>query len=530
MHKEFDFIVVGGGSAGCTLASRLSENPENSVLLIEAGGKDSSHFIHAPMGVAALLPLNLALWAYRTTPQPGLNGRQGYQPRGKVLGGSSSVNAMLYVRGAKSDYDTWANLGNDGWDYDSVLPYFIKSENNDTFKGHDHGNDGELLVTSPTDASDLNNLFLNACEAHGLKRNDDYNGQSQDGCHILQRTIAKGERWSAAKAFITPNMHRSNLHVLLKALTEKVIIEDGRAIGVRVTDKSGTRVIRAKKEVILSAGAFGSPQILNLSGVGAKDELDEHGITQIHELPGVGKNLQDHIDYVISYRGDPSGKLTHGFSPRGGLELVKAAYQWLKYRRGRATTSYAESGAFLRTRDDLIAPDIQFVFVIAMIDCHGKKPRYGNGFSCHATVLRPYSRGTVKLASPKASDAPLIDPNFFADERDMQTMMAGAKKMRDVLEDNALAPLRTKLLYPLTDDQSMEADIRKRADTQYHPVGTCKMGPSTDKYAVVDETLKVHGIEGLRVVDASIMPTLVSGNTNAPTIMIAEKAADMILS
>ncbi len=529
MSDRYDFVIVGGGSAGCTLAGRLSENPNVSVCLLEAGGPDTSPLVHAPMGVAAMLPTKINNWAFETVPQPGLNGRKGYQPRGKTLGGSSSTNAMLYVRGAHYDYDQWAALGNNGWSYDDVLPYFKKSENNERLTDEFHGTEGPLHVSDATDASPLNDLFLQACQANGIPHSSDYNGAEQDGCFMYQRTIKDGERWSAAKAYLTPNLSRPNLTVITHALTEKVIIDNGRAVGVRYSIKGQGYEVFADKEVLLSAGAFGSPQIMMLSGLGPKEHLQSHQIDVIQDMPGVGQNLQDHIDYVQTYKVEASED-TFGLSLTGSVHMVKEILKWKKSRTGKVTTSVAESGAFYKTNDNVPAADVQLIWVPGIVDNHARTVNLGHGYSCHITLLRPESRGEVKLKSANPSDALAIDPKFFDDPRDMEVLIDGAQRMQQILESEPLSTISKKMLYPvdLGDRKTMEDEIRKRADTQYHPVGTCKMGTQDDEMAVVDEQLKVYGVEGLRVVDASIMPNLVSGNTNAPTIMIGEKAADMI--
>ncbi len=536
----FDYIIIGGGSAGCVLASRLSENPAIKVALLEAGPVDSNVLIHCPAGLALLAQTGAAGWGFETTPQAGLNGRKGYQPRGKVLGGSSSINAMVYMRGHKSDYDLWAEQGNPGWSYADVLPYFKKAENNErTFDVKDasfHGTGGPLNVMDLRSPSKYGPIFIEAGKQAGHPESKDFNGAEQHGLGMHQVTQKNGERWSAAKGYLTPNLARPHLTVITSAHTTRILLEGKRAVGVEYRHGNETKQIKASKEVLLCAGALQSPQILMLSGIGPAAELQKHGIAVVHDLPGVGENLHDHID-VVQVVNAPHLKDLFGVSFSGLVQAIKGIFEWRKHRTGMLTTNFAEAGGFIKTSPEEPTPDLQFHFVVGKLIDHGRKPTFGHGYSCHVCLMRPKSRGRLTLASKDPLAAPLIDPNFLAEPDDMRRMVQGFKQMRTILSQPALAGYRGQELATTANaktDAEIETVIRNYGDTIYHPVGTCRMGPLEGPQAnplnVVDSELRVHGMTALRVVDASIMPRIVAGNTNAPVIMVAEKAADMIMA
>ena len=530
MARFFDYVIVGGGSAGCVLAGRLSEDPSVRVCLLEAGPPDSSVFIRAPLGFAAGAPLGLNTARYTTVPQAGLGGRKGFQPRGRVLGGSSAINAMMHVRGHRSDYDHWAALGNPGWDFESVLPYFKRAENSECTGANDlRGVGGPLNVCHLRNPSPLNDAFLAACESAGLARTPDYNGTQQEGCWPVQVNQKNGERCSAAAAYLTPHLGRSNLTVITGAKAAQVELAGGQAIGVHYQRDHQAEHALARREVILSAGAYGSPQLLMRSGVGPGAELQALGIPVRHHLPGVGQNLQDHITVPLIWR-SPRADLSLGLSLRGGLRILKGMLEWRHQRTGLVTSNVAESGAFFRSRPELSVPDIEATFVVGMVDDHNRRMHWGHGYTLHISVLRPRSRGRILLAGTDLRAPLCIDPCYLGHPDDLSTLVAGTRQAMAVMNGPALAPFRGKMLYPFdaSNDADIERVIRQTADTEYHPVGTCRMGPASDPGAVVDASLRVHGVAGLRVVDASIMPTLTGGNTNAPTIMIAEKAAQLI--
>ena len=535
----YDYIIVGGGSAGCTLAGRLSEDPNVSVALIEAGGPDRSTLIHCPAGLAVMAKFELNGWGYNTVPQPGLNGRKGYQPRGKVLGGSSSINAMVYARGHARDYDDWAARGNPGWSYADVLPYFKRAEHNERGADDFHGVGGPLNVMDLRSPNPFLSAFMEAGLQAGERHNTDFNGADQEGIGAYQVTHKNGERFSAAKAYLTPNLNRANLKVITRALITRVVTETRdsqvHAVGVEYRADAGhgavqTLRLRPGGEVLLSAGAFGSPQLLMLSGIGPADHLREHGIGVVHDLPGVGENLHDHPDVVMVVN---APKLTDlfGLSWQGTVNTVRAILEWRHSRSGMLTTNFAEAGGFIKSAPEEAIPDLQLHFVVGKLVDHGRKTVFGHGYSCHVCLLRPKSRGTLRLASPDPRRAPLIDPAFLQDPDDMARMVRGFKRVRELMHQPALTRhggVETAASASAQTDDQIEQFIRNHADTIYHPVGTCRMGPDDDPMAVVDAQLRVRGVQALRVIDASVMPQVVGGNTNAPVIMMAEKAVDMM--
>ncbi|MEM8937158.1 MAG: FAD-dependent oxidoreductase [Pseudomonadota bacterium] len=524
----FDYVIIGGGSAGCVLANRLSKNPNNRVCLLEAGAQNETPLVTVPLGLSVSMQNQKRNWSFRTTRQSELNNRRGHQPRGRGLGGSSAVNAMIYIRGLRTDYDRWAEAGATGWSWREVAPYFLKSENNERGASDHHGADGLLHVSDSRAKNPLSDRFIEAARQLQLPINDDFNGDTLEGVGYYQVTQKSGRRCSAASAFLKPAQRRANLTVITGAHAQRIHFSDGRANSVSyLRDARGEAVI-AQREVLLCAGAFQSPQLLMLSGIGPAPALRQHGIDVVANSPNVGENLQDHLDYSVIMRTRSPYSLGYNLSTY--LRFGPALINYALFGRGFLTSNLAECGGFLKTEAQESEPDIQFHYIPGLVDNHGNRTHKFAGVTLHVCVLRPKSRGRVSIASKNANDAPVIDPNFLSHPDDLSRLMKGARVAERLCAAPALAEVCGEPLYaPLNaDDATLEADIRARADTIYHPVGTCRMG--SDETAVLDPALRVRGVAGLRVVDASVMPTLISGNTNAPAMMIAEKAADLILA
>ena len=528
--ESYDYIIVGAGSAGCVLANRLSEDPNVSVCLIEAGKEDKSLMVRMPAGVGSLIKSeNPHNWGFWTTPQEHMDGRKLFWPRGRGWGGSSSINGMLYIRGHARDYDQWRQMGLTGWGFDDVLPYFKRSEGYEGGADDFHGGDGPLKVTESPMDNEVYRSFIAAGVQAGYPETKDFNGPRQEGVGPYQRTIYDGERWSASFAYLRPiSKTRENLTIKSTALVSRVLIEGGKAIGVELVPKRGAAPenILCNAEVLVCAGAVQSPQILLLSGVGPGEEVRKHGIRSVADLEGVGANLQDHLDVTILH--ELTQKIS-AYSAQAGIKRLGVGLRYLFNKTGPGADNFLHAGGFLKSREGLDRPDIQLHLLNAIMRDHGAISPDRDGFTLHACQLRPESRGTIRLNSDDPFEAPLIDPKYLAAEEDRQVMRRSVRMVRDICAQPAFSSIIGPEMMPgaeVQSDADIDAFVRQRGETIYHPVGTVSMGSHNS--APLDTELRVRGILGLRVVDASVMPALIGGNTNAPTIMIAEKAADMI--
>ena len=526
---EFDYVIVGAGSAGCVLANRLSADGKNSVLLLEAGPRDTNLWIHVPLGYGRLFKEKTVNWMYQTEPEPGLDGRSVFQPRGKVLGGSSSINGLLYVRGQQQDYDRWRQRGNDGWGFDDVLPYFKKAEDQQRGADDFHGAGGPLPVSELGHPDPLSAAFIAAAAETGLPKNPDFNGASQEGAGFFQTTTRHGRRASAAVAYLASAKGRNNLRVETSALAQRIMFDGRRAAAVEYRQAGTLRTARARKEIVVSGGAFNSPQLLQLSGVGPAELLRKHGIDVVLDAPGVGHDLQDHLQVRVVMR--CSQAVTLNDVVNSPIRKILTGLQYAAFRTGPLTIAAGTSGAFFKTNPRLATPDIQIHFLPFSTDKMGEKLHPFSGFTASVCQLRPESRGSLRIGSADPAAPPEIRINYLSTEVDRSANVEGLKMLRKILQAPALSPYVVEEVDPgakVVTDEALLSYCRARGSTIYHPTSTCRMG--NDRLAVVDQRLRLRGVEGLRVVDASVMPDLVSGNTNAVVIMIAEKASEMILA
>lgn len=530
MNARYDYIVVGAGSAGAVLAGRLSEDPTVKVLLLEAGPKDNSFWIHLPIGYGKTMWSKKYNWCFHTEPDPGMNNRKIYWPRGKTLGGCSSINGLIYIRGQREDYDHWAELGNQGWSYDEMLPYFIRSERNQRGASEYHGGEGPLSVSDIEAKDELIEAFIEGAGESGVPRTEDFNGKAQEGAGYYQLTTWKGWRWSTAKGYLKPARNRANLHVETNAQATGLILEGKRAVGVKYKQGGAIREARATGEVLLSAGALQSPQLLQLSGIGPGAVLQKYGIPVVHELPGVGENLQDHLQIRATYEATIP---TTNDQLNSWAGQAKLGMQWLLHRSGPLAVGINQGGCFMRALpDEAKTPDIQFHVATLSADMAGGAVHPFSGFTLSVCQLRPESRGHSHIQSSDPLVPPAMVPNYLSTDLDRRTAIASLKAARAIASSRSMSPYVKREIKPGPDantDEELLEFTRNNGATIFHPTGTCKMGVDSDPMAVLDERLRVRGIERLRVIDCSSMPTLVSGNTNAPAVAMAEKAVDMII-